>query len=107
MCSNAQAQLLPEHSVVFVEGNYVLLYDTPPWDQTRGVFASKWFVWCAPEVTRERVLKRHIQVRLDLHARESPLAYIPGGLLAGAGYCQGGHQRRPKRAYHSRERQVC
>lgn len=47
----------PNHRLIVVEGNY-LLYDRPPWDQAREIFAEVWYL----EVLREAVVER-LQVR--------------------------------------------
>jgi len=46
--------------IVLVEGNYVLLYDLPPWDQLSPIFDHKWFISCDLQQTRDRIIKRHM-----------------------------------------------
>lgn len=35
-----------ESKVIFVEGNYLLMFDTPPWDGLKPLFDERWFVSC-------------------------------------------------------------
>lgn len=38
--------------VVLVEGNYLLLFGTPPWDQLKPLFDERWFVSCDEAILR-------------------------------------------------------
>lgn len=48
----------PEHKVVIVEGNYLLL-DEAPWDELSNIFNSVWYVDASESVILPRLLSRH------------------------------------------------
>ncbi|XP_047047861.1 putative uridine kinase C227.14 isoform X2 [Lolium rigidum] len=49
----------PEHKIVIVEGNYLLLEDNI-WREIRDLFDEKWFIDIDIDVSMQRVLQRHI-----------------------------------------------
>ncbi|WVZ91140.1 hypothetical protein U9M48_037347 [Paspalum notatum var. saurae] len=49
----------PQHKIVIVEGNYLLL-DEDVWTEIRDLFDEKWFIDIDIDVSMQRVLKRHI-----------------------------------------------
>ncbi|KAK3136938.1 hypothetical protein QOZ80_5BG0445370 [Eleusine coracana subsp. coracana] len=49
----------PQHKIVIVEGNYLLL-DEDVWSEIRELFDEKWFIDVDIDVSMQRVLKRHI-----------------------------------------------
>ncbi|TKW29465.1 hypothetical protein SEVIR_3G396100v4 [Setaria viridis] len=49
----------PQHKIVIVEGNYLLL-EEDVWREIRGLFDEKWFIDIDIDVSMQRVLKRHI-----------------------------------------------
>ncbi|CAL5092554.1 unnamed protein product [Urochloa decumbens] len=49
----------PEHKIVIVEGNYLLLEEVI-WREIRELFDEKWFIDIDIDVSMQRVLKRHI-----------------------------------------------
>ncbi|CAN6352280.1 unnamed protein product [Urochloa humidicola] len=49
----------PEHRIVVVEGNYLLL-EEDVWREIRELFDEKWFIDIDVDVSMQRVLKRHI-----------------------------------------------
>ncbi|KAL6847071.1 hypothetical protein ACP4OV_022924 [Aristida adscensionis] len=49
----------PQHKIVIVEGNYILL-DEDVWREIRALFDEKWFIDIDIDVSMQRVLKRHI-----------------------------------------------
>ncbi|XP_062204572.1 putative uridine kinase C227.14 [Phragmites australis] len=49
----------PQHKIVIVEGNYLLL-EEDVWREIRDFFDEKWFIDIDIDVSMERVLKRHI-----------------------------------------------
>jgi pantothenate kinase len=52
--------ILPEHKIILVEGNYVLL-TVPRWDEATSLLDEKWFVKVNYEDARSRVVRRHLQ----------------------------------------------
>ena len=46
--------------VVIVEGNYVMLYGTQPWDELRDVFDARWYLACPRGEARARIARRHV-----------------------------------------------
>jgi pantothenate kinase len=48
----------PEHKLVVVEGNYLLL-DSPPWDSARANLDEVWFIDCAMDEVVNRLKLRH------------------------------------------------
>jgi pantothenate kinase len=48
----------PEHKIVVVEGNYLLL-DTPPWDKVRPTLDEVWFIDCDMTEVESRLRARH------------------------------------------------
>ncbi|KAK9811760.1 hypothetical protein WJX72_009620 [[Myrmecia] bisecta] len=50
-------QVLPQTSVVLVEGNYLLL-DMEPWSELTSLFDETWFIECDTSAAMERVLLR-------------------------------------------------
>ena len=53
--------ITPEHRVVLVEGNYVLMEDAP-WAGVKPLLDETWFVDASTEAACERVLNRHMRV---------------------------------------------
>jgi pantothenate kinase len=51
--------ILPSHRLVILEGNYIHL-TVPPWDQAARLLDEKWFILVEKEVSRARVVKRHV-----------------------------------------------
>ncbi|KAM3272164.1 hypothetical protein ACQJBY_042397 [Aegilops geniculata] len=49
----------PQHKIVIVEGNYLLL-EEDVWREIRDMFDEKWFIDIAIDVSMQRVLQRHI-----------------------------------------------
>ncbi|XP_024310560.1 putative uridine kinase C227.14 isoform X2 [Brachypodium distachyon] len=49
----------PQHKIVIVEGNYLLLEENI-WRDIRGMFDEKWFIEIDIDVSMQRVLQRHI-----------------------------------------------
>ncbi|KAG2621985.1 ATP-dependent kinase-like protein notR' isoform X2 [Panicum virgatum] len=49
----------PQHKIVIVEGNYLLL-EEDVWREIRDFFDEKWFIYIDIDVSMQRVLKRHI-----------------------------------------------
>ncbi|XP_039840131.1 putative uridine kinase C227.14 isoform X2 [Panicum virgatum] len=49
----------PQHKIVIVEGNYLLL-EEDVWRDIRDLFDEKWFIDIDIDVSMQRVLKRHI-----------------------------------------------
>ncbi|XP_066356067.1 putative uridine kinase C227.14 isoform X2 [Miscanthus floridulus] len=49
----------PQHKIVIVEGNYLLL-EEDVWTEIRDLFDEKWFIDIDIDVSMQRVLKRHI-----------------------------------------------
>jgi hypothetical protein len=41
-----------ESKVILVEGNYLLMFDTPPWDGLKSLFDERWFVSCEQPILR-------------------------------------------------------
>ncbi len=50
----------PDARLIVTEGNY-LLDDDEPWPQVRGALDEVWFIDCAPEERRRRLIARHIE----------------------------------------------
>ncbi|CAB1121265.1 unnamed protein product [Ectocarpus sp. CCAP 1310/34] len=71
----------PSHSVVIVEGNYLLLKGVDPWDQVGGLFDVTWAIRCPPEVCGERVRRRHMSTGLG---EEEACARVEGNDLPNA-----------------------
>ncbi|CAN0440191.1 unnamed protein product [Ectocarpus sp. 12 AP-2014] len=71
----------PSHSVVIVEGNYLLLKGVDPWDQVGGLFDVTWAIRCPPEVCGERVRRRHMSTGLG---EEEARARVEGNDLPNA-----------------------
>uniref|UniRef100_A0A0E0MPC4 Phosphoribulokinase/uridine kinase domain-containing protein n=1 Tax=Oryza punctata TaxID=4537 RepID=A0A0E0MPC4_ORYPU len=49
----------PQHKIVIVEGNYLLL-EEDAWREIRALFDEKWFIDIDIDVSMQRVLKRHV-----------------------------------------------
>ncbi|XP_006664714.2 putative uridine kinase C227.14 isoform X2 [Oryza brachyantha] len=49
----------PQHKIVIVEGNYLLL-EEDVWRDIRALFDEKWFIDIDIDVSMQRVLKRHV-----------------------------------------------
>ncbi|OEL31185.1 putative uridine kinase [Dichanthelium oligosanthes] len=49
----------PQHKIVIVEGNYLLL-EEDAWREIRDLFDEKWFIDIDIDVSMQRVLRRHI-----------------------------------------------
>ena len=62
-------QLLSTHKVVLCEGNYLLAFDDPLWAPLKDVFHDYWFVKCALDAQRERLVVRHLQTWSDEKTR--------------------------------------
>eukprot|EP00898_Chlorokybus_atmophyticus_P005390 jgi/Chlat1/5852/Chrsp4S06232 len=62
--------VLPEHQVVIVEGNYLLL-DFVPWSQLAELFDETWFMDCDMDVAMDRVKKRHLAAGLGSNEDEA------------------------------------
>ncbi|KAG5183857.1 phosphoribulokinase/uridine kinase, partial [Tribonema minus] len=62
----------PEHQVVIVEGNYLLLSgdDASPWNEIRPLFDQAWFLDCPESERRLRLVKRHMLTGLSKEAAE-------------------------------------
>lgn len=58
--------IAPQHSIVLVEGNYLLL-EQPPWNVLRNVFDETWYIDCDIEESLSRVF--HRQTRNGAPAR--------------------------------------
>lgn len=56
----AGMQLLESHTIVIVEGNYVLL-DVAPWDQLAELFDDRWYVDTDVDLALDRLLQRQMQ----------------------------------------------
>lgn len=54
-----QVMPLPQHKIVIVEGNYLLLSEAP-WDQIASILDECWFVESDRALIEERLLQRHI-----------------------------------------------
>ena len=54
-------QVRSHHSLVLLEGNYLLL-DTEPWKQLGRVIDDTWFMDCPLDVAMERIVKRQVCV---------------------------------------------
>ncbi|CAD6267114.1 unnamed protein product [Miscanthus lutarioriparius] len=54
----------PQHKIVIVEGNYLLL-EEDVWTEIRDLFDEKWFIDIDIDVSMQRVLKRHIAIGKD------------------------------------------
>uniref|UniRef100_A0A7S1T861 Phosphoribulokinase/uridine kinase domain-containing protein n=2 Tax=Tetraselmis chuii TaxID=63592 RepID=A0A7S1T861_9CHLO len=52
------------HSIVIVEGNYLLL-DLPPWMKLGGIFDETWFVDTDLDVAMERIFERQTGIGMD------------------------------------------
>lgn len=50
----------PDARLIVTEGNY-LLDDDEPWPQVRGVLDEVWFIDCAPDERRRRIIARHVE----------------------------------------------
>jgi pantothenate kinase len=55
----AGIMIRPEHDVVILEGNYLLL-DESPWDELASFVDESWFLSVDPVVRRERLVRRHM-----------------------------------------------
>ncbi|MBU6450493.1 MAG: hypothetical protein KGS72_01850 [Cyanobacteria bacterium REEB67] len=51
--------VLPQHSIIVVEGNYLLL-DSPPWNEIPKILDEIWFIDCPLAEIEPRLLARHI-----------------------------------------------
>ncbi|NJO05236.1 MAG: nucleoside/nucleotide kinase family protein [Chloroflexaceae bacterium] len=51
--------ILPQHRLVLVEGNYLLL-PTPPWHLVRPLLDAVWYLDVTPDETHARLVERHI-----------------------------------------------
>ncbi|CAN0240657.1 unnamed protein product [Ectocarpus sp. 12 AP-2014] len=76
-----QWDVQPSHSVVIVEGNYLLLEGVDPWDQVGGLFDVTWAIRCPPEVCGERLRRRHMSTGLG---EEEARARVEGNDLPNA-----------------------
>ena len=64
-------ELKKSHRVVFVEGNYILLYNDPRWAPLAHLFDEKWFIVCeSMEAQRNRLIKRHLETWSDEKTRQ-------------------------------------
>jgi pantothenate kinase len=62
--------LLENHKVVVVEGNYMLNYDDPLWAPLKDLFDERWYLSCASmEDQRQRLIKRHLETWSDEKTR--------------------------------------
>lgn len=52
--------IMPEHRVVFTEGNYLLSAD-PSWRQVRALLDETWYCDMPDDVRRERLVERHVR----------------------------------------------
>jgi pantothenate kinase len=52
--------VVPDARLIVTEGNY-LLDDEEPWPRVRRILDEVWFVGCAPEERRRRLVARHIE----------------------------------------------
>lgn len=52
-------EVKPQHKLVIVEGNYLLL-DEEPWDKIAQYLDQSWFIDCAIDVILPRLIQRHI-----------------------------------------------
>lgn len=68
-----------------MEGNYISL-SLEPWTQLRGLFDARWFITCAPEVARARVIARHVGTgnTLEEATQRADHNDLPNGLLVEA-----------------------
>jgi hypothetical protein len=73
----------PEHRVVIVEGNYLLLKGVPVWNSICTLFDETWFLQCTLQQCADRVVARHIQTGLTHEVQEYYL-YIIAVILARA-----------------------
>lgn len=53
-------KILPEHRLIVVEGNYLLL-DTPPWISVRNTLDETWFIDSDEKLIYPRLLARHMK----------------------------------------------
>jgi pantothenate kinase len=60
----------PEHAIVLVEGNYLLL-DEPPWSGLAPLFDLTLLIDVPPEELRRRLVERWLRHGLDLAAAEA------------------------------------
>jgi pantothenate kinase len=51
--------ILPQHRIVVLEGNYILL-NVSPWDKAAALLDEKWFIIVERDVARARVIQRHL-----------------------------------------------
>jgi pantothenate kinase len=56
----ATIAVAPEAELVVTEGNYLLL-DGPEWRAVRAALDEVWFLDCADEVRRARLVARHVE----------------------------------------------
>lgn len=50
----------PQHKIVIVEGNYLLL-DKAPWDKVRHILDQIWYIDCDASTIEPRLIARHMQ----------------------------------------------
>ncbi|GAX22304.1 hypothetical protein FisN_22Hh096 [Fistulifera solaris] len=50
------------HTIVLLEGNYLLAWDDPAWAPLKGIFDETWYISCTTlEEQRERLINRHLK----------------------------------------------
>ncbi|MGD9682798.1 MAG: AAA family ATPase [Candidatus Obscuribacterales bacterium] len=60
----------PEHTIVLVEGNYLLL-EREPWHRLRYYFDEVYYLDVPPDILRERLIARHMEGGRDRPGAES------------------------------------
>lgn len=56
------ARLERTHSIILVEGNYLLLFDDPRWAPLRELWDERWFIKCPDAAAqRRRLILRHLE----------------------------------------------
>lgn len=70
---------------MLVEGNYLSL-PLEPWCQLKKLFDERWFITCAPDVARARVIARHVSTgnTLEQATRRVDENDTPNGLFVEA-----------------------
>ena len=51
-------EVTPDHKIVIVEGNYLLL-DTPPWNEIKPLLDCAYYIETPPLIMLKRILRRH------------------------------------------------
>uniref|UniRef100_R7WC26 Phosphoribulokinase/uridine kinase domain-containing protein n=1 Tax=Aegilops tauschii TaxID=37682 RepID=R7WC26_AEGTA len=81
----------PQHKIVIVEGNYLLL-EEDVWRDIRDMFDEKWFIDIDIDVSMQRVLQRHIGTGLPIHDCFAPLRrtiiYVSNSIFCSVTVCQ-------------------